>query len=50
MKIFKIMFLLAVLLVFKINSAQLKIYVNTDLEGISGVFNFNQTREKGLPV
>jgi D-amino peptidase len=28
-------------------AAQLKIYVNTDLEGISGVFNFAQTREKG---
>jgi len=30
-------------------TAQLKIYVNTDLEGISGVFNFTQTREKGTP-
>lgn len=30
-------------------SAQVKIYVNTDLEGISGVFNFTQTREKGSP-
>ena len=30
-------------------SGQLKIYVNTDLEGISGVFNFTQTREKGSP-
>ena len=29
--------------------AQLKIYINTDLEGISGVFNFTQTREKGSP-
>lgn len=29
--------------------AQLKIYVTTDLEGISGVFNFTQTREKGSP-
>jgi len=41
------------LLVFILNtmvvSAQLKIYVNTDLEGISGVFNFTQTREKGSP-
>jgi D-amino peptidase len=27
-------------------SAQVKIYVNTDLEGISGVFKFAQTREK----
>jgi D-amino peptidase len=31
-------------------SAQLKIYVNTDLEGISGVFNFDQTREKDTPL
>lgn len=29
--------------------AQLKVYLNTDLEGISGVFNFTQTREKGSP-
>lgn len=27
-----------------------KIYVNTDLEGISGVFEFAQTREKGTPL
>lgn len=31
-------------------SAQLKIYVNTDLEGISGVFKFDQTREKDTPL
>ena len=31
-------------------SSQLKIYVNTDLEGISGVFNFNQTRKKDTPL
>jgi len=41
------------LVVYLVNSiavsAQLKIYVNTDLEGISGVFNFTQTREKGSP-
>jgi len=29
---------------------QLKIYVNTDLEGISGVFRFAQTREKDTPL
>ena len=29
---------------------QLKIYVNTDLEGISGVFKFEQTREKDTPL
>jgi D-amino peptidase len=32
------------------SSAQLKIYVNTDLEGISGVFKFDQTREKDTPL
>jgi len=31
-------------------SAQLKIYVNTDLEGISGVYKFAQTREKDTPL
>jgi D-amino peptidase len=31
-------------------SAQLKIYVNTDLEGISGVFKFDQSRQKGTPL
>jgi len=30
--------------------AQLKIYINTDLEGISGVFKFDQTREKDTPL
>ncbi len=30
--------------------AQMKIYVNTDLEGISGVFKFAQTREKDTPL
>jgi D-amino peptidase len=33
-----------------ISSAQMKIYVNTDLEGISGVFKFDQTREKDTPL
>jgi len=28
----------------------LKIYINTDLEGISGVFKFAQTREKDTPL
>jgi len=31
-------------------SAQVKIYINTDLEGISGVFRFDQTREKDTPL
>jgi D-amino peptidase len=30
--------------------AQLKIYVNTDLEGISGVYKFDQTRAKDTPL
>lgn len=30
-------------------SAQIKIYIETDLEGVSGVYNFTQTREKGSP-
>lgn len=29
---------------------QIKIYINTDLEGISGVFKFAQTREKDTPL
>ncbi len=29
---------------------QLKIYVNTDLEGISGVYKFSQTRETDTPL
>jgi len=31
-------------------AGQLKIYVNTDLEGISGVYQFAQTREPGTPL
>ena len=31
-------------------TGQKKIYVNTDLEGISGVFKFDQTREKDSPL
>ncbi len=30
-------------------SAQIKIYIETDLEGVSGVYKFSQTREKGSP-
>ncbi len=32
------------------SSAQVKIYINTDLEGISGVYKFSQTREKDTPL
>jgi D-amino peptidase len=31
-------------------SAQTKIYVMTDLEGVSGVYKFDQTREKDTPL
>ena len=31
-------------------AAQIKIYVNTDLEGISGVYKFDQTRQKDTPL
>jgi len=46
---YKYIFLFLILIAAGNISAQLKIYVNTDLEGISGVFNFTQTREKGTP-
>ncbi len=32
------------------SNAQLKIYINTDLEGISGVYKFDQTRIKDSPL
>jgi D-amino peptidase len=30
-------------------NAQIKIFIETDLEGVSGVYSFSQTREKGSP-
>ena len=42
--------ILVILVASAQSSAQLKIYVNTDLEGISGVFKFAQTREKDTPL
>jgi D-amino peptidase len=33
-----------------INAQPGKIYINTDLEGISGVYKFDQTREKDTPL
>jgi D-amino peptidase len=30
-------------------NAQIKIFIETDLEGVSGVYKFSQTREKGTP-
>jgi D-amino peptidase len=32
------------------SDAQIKIYVSTDLEGVSGVYKFAQTREKDTPL
>lgn len=46
MKVMSLIFLC----VSQISFAQMKIYVNTDLEGISGVFKFSQTREKDTPL
>src|SRR5512139_2629223 len=46
-------FLLFVLICFLFplkTFSQIKIYVNTDLEGISGVYKFSQTREKDTPL
>jgi D-amino peptidase len=31
-------------------AAAQKIYIFTDLEGVSGVYKFEQTREKGTPL
>jgi len=47
-------FITAILLLFLIcslsASAQIKIYIMTDLEGVSGVYKFAQTREKDTPL
>ena len=43
-------FLILFLISPQLAIAQIKIYVNTDLEGISGVFKFDQTREKDTPL
>jgi D-amino peptidase len=42
--------LLAALVFPALVSAQVKIYVMTDLEGVSGVYKFAQTREKDTPL
>ncbi len=49
---FKIIILiLSINMFWTINcKSQTKIYINTDLEGISGVFKFSQTREKDTPL
>jgi D-amino peptidase len=42
--------ILLFLICFSSGLAQIKIYVDTDLEGISGVFKFDQTRQKDTPL
>ncbi len=47
---FAVLVLLAGLMLANPLAAQKKIYIFTDLEGISGVYKFEQTREKGTPL
>src|SRR5512133_2932779 len=44
----KLIFLL--LLSFQTLNAQVRIFMETDLEGVSGVYKFSQTREKDTPL
>ncbi len=44
-----IVLMMLLLLPVGLINAQIKIFIETDLEGVSGVFNFTQTREKGTP-
>jgi D-amino peptidase len=48
MKILSMMILMLFTGLFSL-SAQIKIFIETDLEGVSGVYRFSQTREKGSP-
>ncbi|MZP55835.1 MAG: hypothetical protein GT600_10335 [Bacteroidales bacterium] len=41
---------LLLLICFMTVNAQIKIYIMTDLEGVSGVYKFAQTREKDTPL
>ena len=45
-----VLFLVLVCTYHEYATAQLKIYVDTDLEGASGVYKFAQTREKDSPL
>ena len=47
----KLLMLIILIIFTGINplTAQIKIFIETDLEGVSGVYNFTQTREKGSP-
>ncbi len=38
------------LIIFSSVNAQIKIFIETDLEGVSGVYKFAQTREKDTPL
>jgi hypothetical protein len=38
------------LICFSTCNAQIKIYIMTDLEGVSGVYEFSQSREKDTPL
>jgi D-amino peptidase len=51
MKKIKVFTLLVMMIFIGLDSltAQIKIFIETDLEGVSGVYNFTQTREKGSP-
>lgn len=43
-------FILLFLICFTTVNAQIKIFIETDLEGVSGVYKFAQTREKDTPA
>jgi len=47
----KLLMLIILIFFTGINSltAQIKIFIETDLEGVSGVYRFSQTRDKGSP-
>ena len=47
----RIFVLLTLMLMTGLNllTAQIRIYIETDLEGVSGVYKFSQTRDKGSP-
>ena len=45
-----LVFLLVCQACFLTVRAQIKVYINTDLEGISGIYKFDQTRQKENPL
>jgi D-amino peptidase len=48
-KVFALLFLI-IFTGFDSLTAQIKIFIETDLEGVSGVYKFSQTREKDTPL